>query len=680
MHHLIKGIIDVTRWTHRELLETFRRLLNTHDSGLRFCFFIDGLDEYAGDHGELVELLEGMPSSSNIKFCVSSRPWNEFRNVWDQDSRRRLYLEELTGDDIRTYVRTKLECNKAFQEMQRESGGDKSVDCGELIREIVQKARGVFLWVFLVVRSLLRGLSNADSIADLHDRLRELPGELEPYFRHILNLIEDRYRVQMCQLFQVALAAQHHPMLLVTYSFLLYDASGDSSTVGNSIAGGDDYALMRMSERPLPDAVLTARLTRTRKRINARCRDLLDVSLRYGNDDFASWHVEFMHRSVRDFLELDETRTLLAERSTTAAAKGFNASLALYRALLATLKAIPPTLSIFMWDRWLVDLIEHAMAHAQLLDSARANNSNNGDSARERSRDKTERALLHSLYRSALVQGNRLEATFGVPPTHPLLRDCRATLIDFAVSYGLVAFVRQELDADPGLIARIVAKPDYAARILDNALCGRLRNLEAGSSVPREINLALLKLLLEGGVLPDSVWEGFLKYIAGFPSASPATKESWAAALTILIEHGAIPMHQGKTADESINNAVRTFRRVYSGRAHQRGLLTSLEALRPSCNTGETSSFDTIRHEKEVLSVVRAPGTSDEDEVDRNEATRFHEFAGSEETRMMMTICQHLDREAKTGVKGCRCTSEKAQLSNQTTERKSSFWNWLGYG
>lgn len=348
-NHEFKGVMDVAQWTHRELLDTFRRLLNMRDFGLRFCFFIDGLDEYAGDHSELVKLLQGMPLSSDIKFCVSSRPWNEFRNVWDQDSRRRLYLEELTENDIRIYVLTTLEGNAAFQEMQRESSGDRKKGCDELVHEIVGKARGVFLWVFLVVRSLLRGVSNADSIADLQNRVHELPSELEAYFKHFLNSIEDRYRAQSCQLFQIALAAQHHSMLLITYSFLLYDNDSISnSNIGDSTCGDDD--LIRMPDQPLLDAALTARVTRTRKRINARCRDLLDVNNTFSNNDFTTWRVEFLHRSVRDFLELDEMRTLLAERATmtTAAAEGFNVNLVLFRALLATLKVMPSTLDPFL--------------------------------------------------------------------------------------------------------------------------------------------------------------------------------------------------------------------------------------------------------------------------------------------------------------------------------------------
>lgn len=72
--------------------------------------------------------------------------------------------------------------------------GKDSACCKNLQIEIVSRAQGVFLWVFLVVRSLVQGLTNADRITDLERRLRSLPTDLETYFRHMLDTIEDVYK------------------------------------------------------------------------------------------------------------------------------------------------------------------------------------------------------------------------------------------------------------------------------------------------------------------------------------------------------------------------------------------------------------------------------------------------------------------------------------------------------
>lgn len=47
----------VDDWSHADLCSVFQRLSVQQELPTRFCFFIDGLDEYDGDHYELVKLL-----------------------------------------------------------------------------------------------------------------------------------------------------------------------------------------------------------------------------------------------------------------------------------------------------------------------------------------------------------------------------------------------------------------------------------------------------------------------------------------------------------------------------------------------------------------------------------------------------------------------------------------------
>ncbi|KAH7416624.1 hypothetical protein BKA64DRAFT_636028 [Cadophora sp. MPI-SDFR-AT-0126] len=62
-----------------------------------------------------------------------------------------------------------------------------------LLENIMQKAEGVFLWVFLVVRSLLMDLADYDSIADLRSRLEIIPVDLENLYSHMLRSIDPAY-------------------------------------------------------------------------------------------------------------------------------------------------------------------------------------------------------------------------------------------------------------------------------------------------------------------------------------------------------------------------------------------------------------------------------------------------------------------------------------------------------
>ena len=65
---------DHSKWTEPELRHAFRLLANEDPSEAKFCFFIDSLDEFGGDHTNLTDLPKDIGSSPHIKVYVSSRP------------------------------------------------------------------------------------------------------------------------------------------------------------------------------------------------------------------------------------------------------------------------------------------------------------------------------------------------------------------------------------------------------------------------------------------------------------------------------------------------------------------------------------------------------------------------------------------------------------------------------
>lgn len=74
-----------------------------------------------------------------------------------------------------------------------------------LVEEVVDRTEGVILWVFLVVRSLLDGIRERDSMSGLRYRLDRLPQNLEDFFRHMIGQIDDAYvRSQTVKSFQLA--------------------------------------------------------------------------------------------------------------------------------------------------------------------------------------------------------------------------------------------------------------------------------------------------------------------------------------------------------------------------------------------------------------------------------------------------------------------------------------------
>src|SRR5579862_1109692 len=202
---------DLHPWSWSELTRALKSLIS--DNSRRFFFFIDGLDEFDGDSVELADsILEISSSSPNVKMCVASRPWLVFEDAFKR--KPSLRLENLTAGDIRLFVSERLSGSSMFVELQKL----KPNDAERLVVEATEKACGVFLWVRLVVLSLLEGLRDGDSIADLQDRLQLLPSDLEGLFRKILNRLNPSYFKQASTYFQLVRAAAE-PLSLLSLSF-----------------------------------------------------------------------------------------------------------------------------------------------------------------------------------------------------------------------------------------------------------------------------------------------------------------------------------------------------------------------------------------------------------------------------------------------------------------------------
>ena len=200
-------------WDLERLVSVYQRLTQ-QAMPCKFCFFIDGLDEFEGHPSTLISLIESLSRNLNIKVCISSRPWTEFVDAYGSATRRTIKLEDLTKNDIKLYVLDHFNADRRFQ---LNSNDPKYLD---LVDEIARRARGVFLWVFLVVRSLLEGLVYADRISDLRRRLDAFPEDLEGFFQKMLDSVPKIYRAQTSQAFKVALVPSHPLPVLITLSWM----------------------------------------------------------------------------------------------------------------------------------------------------------------------------------------------------------------------------------------------------------------------------------------------------------------------------------------------------------------------------------------------------------------------------------------------------------------------------
>ena len=95
------------KWAKDELLKALEIAITK--STARFCFFVDGLDEYhpQSEQQTLVREMKKLSEHPNVKVVVSSRPWDVFENAFDT-SENKLVLESLTSQDIFDYVLQRL--------------------------------------------------------------------------------------------------------------------------------------------------------------------------------------------------------------------------------------------------------------------------------------------------------------------------------------------------------------------------------------------------------------------------------------------------------------------------------------------------------------------------------------------------------------------------------------------
>ncbi|KAL9083504.1 MAG: hypothetical protein Q9159_005750 [Coniocarpon cinnabarinum] len=297
---IIPGRLDCALWSMQDLIQAFEALQATDLDNLRFCIFIDGLDEYHGDHVDIINVVFKLLECPSIKICASSRPWNDFYQAFE--GHPRMVLEDLTSRDISTYVQAKLDSHRRFRAMRF---NDDRYNL--LVKEIVRRAHGVFLWVHLVMRSLGRGLTNHDTIGELRNRLDEIPDDLHEWFRIMLHSIDKTYAAQSARLLQLLLNTKMYmDNSAMTLSFFSEEGLG--------------FALRTPTE-PCSDETLLQWEHEAAVRIRARCKDLVVVNTLLGDEApaeylFPTLHVNFLHRTVRDFLLEEDVQSFLQKHMT----------------------------------------------------------------------------------------------------------------------------------------------------------------------------------------------------------------------------------------------------------------------------------------------------------------------------------------------------------------------------
>lgn len=506
-------------WSVKDLKRALQVVKWQTSLPVQFYLHIDGLDEYEGkDHGVVIEILQDLSNSPAVKLCVSSRPWNCFNDTIGKANAGTLQLHELTEEDIELFAEENIiSYGKSIRNRTQ------SQDYTRLVQEIRKRAQGVFLWVRLVVHSLRDGLTNDDPMSLLRQRLEELPTDLEAFFEHILSSVNEIYQKRMACTFLAALQSVD-PLKLIHYSFL--DEFVEDPQFGFVIPF-----------KPFDSSEIQRRVEQAQCRLNGRYKGLLEPSSTTRLTP--STTVDFLHRTLRDFLQTRRMRSFLQERLPDQ----FNVRWAISSALLADAKFMNGS--------------PRSQDFAAVLRFA-------GLAADEMS----DRTFEYRILEHVELAYQQLSPS--VPG-----RDAGHLVLDIALHIGRIDYIEHKLESDTpmrlgyllmhGILCPLVRNKSFANIFEEglyafcdsaSAACGTLRYCAGGAFVVRPplettpesthtLNLQpeLVRFLLKNGADPNetvdgiSIWPEFLSDLSD-QEHIPRNKQWWDV-FKLMISHGA---------------------------------------------------------------------------------------------------------------------------------------------
>jgi hypothetical protein len=287
-----------SKWQLDELRQLFRDLIGTLSTIANFAIFIDGLDEF-GDHrderDDMVDFLLEFTSHDSVKLCLSSRPWNEFKDKLETFPN--IKLEDFNRRDMEAFVEAEFRSSRALNEQAKVA----KQEIADLQKELVDKSDGVFLWLRLVTRRLLRAAQDGTPSRKLREILNEMPPGLDEFFEHMLRRIPEQDRVQTSKTFQIVLSARAGVMPALMDLSFIYEKDAD-------------FALNEaLRNESIGD--IASRTSALRRRIDSQCMDMLvchqksNLVLWKATWDTAT--VSYLHRSVKDYLDTDACQAII---------------------------------------------------------------------------------------------------------------------------------------------------------------------------------------------------------------------------------------------------------------------------------------------------------------------------------------------------------------------------------
>ncbi|KAF5590380.1 hypothetical protein FPANT_6019 [Fusarium pseudoanthophilum] len=305
-------------WSSQEAEKVLRYLLDA--SARPTCIFVDGLDEISDKDGykALLGVVQRLTRCQGVKVCVSSRPETELVRRLENMKVKNLRLDDLTKPEMAVFLQ------KEFEKLPEELSA--VLPLKQFKENLLEKAQGVFLWLYLATKSVMLGIMNGDDHEILSKRLDELPEELESLYQKMwerLNGDNRVYRQTAARYFRFVIADGWGTELWTKQEEYIYEMSGPNLVQLSLAVKAEDGIIFPPKANEIKLSELDTLCTATEIDIQIRCAGMLQVGQQSDlEDDFADAveplirPVRFIHRTAHDFLvDTEHGQSILNHRS-----------------------------------------------------------------------------------------------------------------------------------------------------------------------------------------------------------------------------------------------------------------------------------------------------------------------------------------------------------------------------
>ncbi len=286
--------------------------------------------------------------------------------------------------------------------------------------------------------------------------------------------------------------------------------------------------------QPMSDRQLSKVCDELSNRLNFLCRDLLEVNQITMDRKFVDYKVDFLHRTVKDFLMDKQMLEQLMQRATIHHSKEWNAHRSLCNVALARAKSLPLQDGIHHGINMVFSLVDEFMFYAHMAE-------HEGGFSDFEVLDEFNRVL--SRYAKADMDCHWTNGRD--PPTGMYFEEAeKCTFLALAIQSRLRIYTKTKLDCRTNALWAKRGRPylDYALR----------PNLVTPTNIPhyiKYIDFKMVGMLLDKGADPNekvsiygnvTVWALFLLSCYDRSGTSgPNTKETWFKAARMMITKGA---------------------------------------------------------------------------------------------------------------------------------------------